>query len=319
MEDKNSQEVDMIDILAKIKEYASTCIGRLCTLATYVIRLTYAYKYAFALVILAAVGLTLFYNSAGRRVYRGDATLKINAGTSYIIADLVNELNGFTENKDSKGLAEVLNISETEAEKVSFLRSFYLIAVNKDSTRTVIDYNQKYAIDDTSNVRVKDRLVISLGLKDRSLYPKMQATLAAFLNNNEYLKELYELRLSNLMQREEIINSDIAKLDSLQNKQFFQTPKNELYLTNITELRAGKQDLFYKDKQNLLDMKADLETDLAGLDGIIKVISPFHPSSKPCHSHAKVLFYIFGMLYLIFLLAATAYKYRGEIKGYLKG
>lgn len=307
----------MIDMLGKIKESTIYCIKKFGDFIAYILRLTYAYKLLFFLTILLAVGITIYNNTGNRKIYKGELALKINAGTAFTLTDMVNELNNFVKIKDYEGLAEALRITTEDAKSVAFIKSFYYIAINNDSTRTVIDYRGHYDVGDTTNTRVKNQIIISLGLNDRSLFPKMQTSITNYFESNEYLKEVHAMRLSNLLQREEIINKDIEKLDSLQNKQFFHSPKTEVYLTNITELRSGKQDLFYKDKQILLEMKRDLEYELAGNEGITTTVNPFHPTTVSYETPIKLFVIIFGVLYFAFIIIASIIKYRKRIIEFL--
>lgn len=318
MEEKQSQEIDMLNIIDKAKCAALQCAELLGSLFTRVIRLTYRYKILFLITMVAAVALSYYMTSGNHKVYRADMSLKLNAGTSYTVADMMNELNDFIKHDDDEGLAEALKIDRETAKGITFVESYYYIAINQDSTRSIIDFSESYDIDDTLNTRVKDKIVVSLGLKDRSKFGKMQETLTTYINNNEFLKILHQKRLSNLQQRENIIECDLKRLDSLQNKQFFQNEKTEVYLSNRTEIRSGKQDLFYNDKQNLLDKKEKLENELSANENVVTVITPFHPSAVSHNSFLlKTVIYCI-LFYLLFIVLTAAFKNKKKIMAYLK-
>lgn len=318
MEEKQSQELDMFELMIRCKEVASRCYCIACSFFTNILRLTYGYKFLFLTSLIAAGALAYYKTSGDRRIYRGEMALKINAGTSYTIADMMNELDNFVYLNDSKALAEALKISEEEAMQVAHVKSFFYIAINRDSTRAIIDYNGRYDIEDTLNIRVKDKLVISVGLKDRDMFEKMQNTITSYINRNEYLNLLHAKHIENLRQRENVINCDLSRIDSLQDQQFFKETKPEIYLFNKTQLRTGQQDLFYNDKQNLLDKKQTLEEQLAGNNTIVTIMSPFHPTAVSSVSFLKK-FLIYGFVfYILFLICATVYKNRAKIHEYLK-
>ncbi|MCQ2207780.1 MAG: hypothetical protein MJZ02_06155 [Paludibacteraceae bacterium] len=318
MEEKQSQELDMLDIMSKCKDAASCCYDAICSFVTCILRLTYGYKFLFLIALIAAGALSYYMTSGNRRVYKGDLALKVNAGTSYMIADLMEELNEFVKYHDTKALSEALNISEDEASNLCHIKSYYYIAINKDSTRAIIDYARRYELEDTLNTRVKDKLVVSVGLKDRDQFAKMQSTITSYINSNAYLKDLHELHVANLKQKEQVINCDLNRLDSLQSYQFFKNKKQDLYLTNMTELRTGKQDLFYNDKLCLLDKRQSLEDELAGNNGIITVMSPFHPTAVSSESFIKK-FLVYGCaFYILFLICTAVFKNRKKILDYLK-
>lgn len=314
MEDKQTQEVDMIDIVKSTSCFFFQKIG---VFFTNILRITYNYKLALLIIIILA-GVGAFYKTSGsRRTFKGDLTLKINAGTSYMVADMMNELNEFVKHNDNEGLAEALKISKDEAENVDFIKSYYSIAINKDSTRSIVDYDNHYDIEDTLNLRVKNKLTISLGLKDRQLFGKMQSTIIDYINSNNYLKELHQKKLEALRQREKIIDCDLNRLDSLQKQQFFKNQKNEVYLSNLTELHSGKQDLFYVDKQNLLDKKETLLENLASNVEPTAILNPFHPSAVSNVSFVRQFVKNFLMGYVLFLIVGAFIKYRKDIKKYL--
>lgn len=318
MEEKQSQEVDMLDIMSKCKEAAAYCYDLISSFATSILRLTYGYKFLFLIALIAAGALSCYLTSGSRRIYKGDLAIKINAGTSYLISDMMEELNNFVKHNDTKALAEALNINEDEANNICYIKSYFYIAINNDSTRSIIDYAKRYEIEDTLNTRVKDKLVVSVGLKNRENFGKLQNTLSAYINCNEYLNNLRNMHVANLKQREQVIDCDLNRLDSLQSYQFFKNKKQDLYLTSMTELRAGKQDLFYNDKQSLLDKKQSLEEELAGNNGIITIISPFHPSAVNHESFFKKFLILGFAFYVIFLISTALYKNRKKIHEFLK-
>ena len=318
MEEKQSQELDMLELMSKCKEVAAYCSSAICSFVTSILRLTYGHKFLFIISLVAAGALAYYKTSGNRRIYKGELALKINAGTSYTIADMMNELDNFVYHNDTKALSEALGISEDEARQISHVRSFFYIAINRDSTRSIIDYSSHYDIEDILNTRVKDKLVVSVGLKDRDLFGKMQNTLTSYINRNEYLNLLRDKHIENLRQREKVIDCDLNRIDSLQRQQFFKEKAPEFYLTNRTELRTGRQDLFYNDKQNLLDKKETLEEKLAGNNSIVTVMSPFHPTAVNYETFLKK-FIIYGIFfYILFLVCTALFKYRGTIHEYLK-
>lgn len=319
MNENNKQEIDLLDLLNNMCcSIKGAAIWLAKTLGN-TLRLTYSYKWLFILCMAFGLGWAIYETSGPRTMYRGDLTLRLNCGNLSLYSEQIEQLNKFIKNKDTEGLAEALNINTQQATKIGFIKTYYFVAPNKDSSSSFVDYYQKYDAGDTLNTRQKDKIVISIGLRDRRLYPAMQKVITSYFNQNQYLQSLNNTHRKNLMEQEQAIELDLNRLDSLQRIEFFNKKNSDLYLTDRTTIRSGQRDLYYNDKQQLMRMKKLMETDLSTGDGVVSIISPFHPTAKAYVGICKALPCRLAEVYLMFVLLALLLKYRKQIINYLKG
>ncbi len=304
------QDLDLIEVLRWLGNGIKNLIKGIAGVLGSLLKLTYQYRQLFAVMIIATLGAGYFLSSGNRRVYRGDFTAKLNAGDANLIAAEMSTLNGFVKARDYQGLSEALRLKSADAEQIAFIKTYYFVNINRDSSNCPADYSQKYAADDTTNLRCMDQIVISVGLKDRRLFGEMQQVIVDHFNSNPYLQSKKDLHKKIIETTAHNIDQDLSRLDSLQNIEFFDKKDKDLYLTDKTTIRSGKQDLYYGDKLELMHRKQQMEKELSEADNVMNVITPFTPAGKPTNTFLKTTAPLLGAAYLLFLLIALLHKRR---------
>ncbi|MBQ0030372.1 MAG: hypothetical protein KBT32_08050 [Bacteroidales bacterium] len=311
------EEVNMLEMLTAAWNKICAFFSNIKKIVYSILRLTYRHKISFVIFLAVGIALAIFQTTGNRRVYQGDTRVRFNAGTSFVASDLISELNNFVKTNDKEALAEALKIDVNTAEKISFIKSFYYIAINGDSTRNMVDFDVKYKLEDTTNIPMNDRLVISLGMTDRSKFAEMQTALSNYFNENPYFRKEFERNYATFKLREEVLDNDLLRLDSLQQIQFFKNQKSEIYLTNITQLRSGMQDLYYNDKQSIINKKEANHILMPVTEEVMSVISPFHPSTKPYKAAKNLAIIYIAALYALFLLVFSFIENKRRIVEFL--
>ena len=307
------QEIDLFDICCTTKNIFASFFRGIFDFIAYCLSLLFQYKAIFLPALACVTAWSLYCTTGSRRCYHATLTLRLNAGNSYLAENMINELSDFARKNDNNALADALAISPADAKDIKSIKTHFFIAVNKDSTRSFLDTDDDYKVNDTSNVRVKDMIAIEMGLKARQKFPLMQEALTQYLNSNEYLKELFFINQDNKEEQIELINKDLERIDSLQKKQFFSDKTPEIYLTEKPQIRTGQRDLYYMDKLNLLDKRAEIEELYQNAQSVVTVVSPFHAFSKGHTSFLKMLAINTILLCLLFVIGGSLWRNRANI------
>ncbi|MDR3094251.1 MAG: hypothetical protein LBU62_06400, partial [Bacteroidales bacterium] len=249
------------------------------------------------------IGHTLYY--ATKQVYSSYLIAETGKIQSEIFVNHVNRLNKLGSKPEI--LSKYLNINKNDAEKISSIKAYYGIDVNKDKNVDYVDFNESYNPKDTNQRRVDDYLYLKVTVYDEDVFPKLQSGLIQYITNNTYIKRLFEV---NMQQKNALIselNLEIKKIDSLQNYQMRQDRTNlkDILLTSKPEIK-----LFYGDLLFLYKQKQELERDTAIFKSPVAIIQNFTPLS--IEDHPKLLLVIVAGLIgaVVGLVFALIWQYR---------
>ncbi|MCB9018320.1 MAG: hypothetical protein WCU80_00430 [Paludibacteraceae bacterium] len=300
----------------KLGRCVLSIIKELCSYMGFLLRKTFKYKWLLLLFWLAAIGYSLFQTTGSRKIYEGDMILSIHDGSSSFYADMLSTLDKYVKDKDSEGLAAALDIPDTLAMKVRYIKPHFLIDVNKDSIYDMVDYSDKYEASDSVYVRMKDGINVTLGMGDVRSFPAMETALVSYFMRNRYLQDLNMSRISYLDEMEKSLKKDLVELDSLQRLEYFERSTNGVNILKDLKINTDKQ-MFYFNKEDILKKKKSVSGDLLSKAEVVSVSKSYQPTFKSVNSKIKVAFGNCLKAYLLFLIVALLFDYRKSILDYL--
>lgn len=314
--ENNKRELDIVDIMAQCYKGIKRSILEVLSWVGFFLKLTYKHKKLFILFLIGAILLSVFQTSGDRKTYTSEMILKINDGTSSLYADMVSSLDRYIQDKDYYGLAEELLLSDSIAESMRKIESYYMIDMNKDSVYDIIDKEMTFSASDTINVRMKDYITISITANDYSIMKDVEFALLGYFQDNDYLHNLNLSRIEHLVALEKQINREIAIIDSVQNLDYFTRETNSVKLTKETTINTDRQ-MFYFNKLDLMKKKEKVSEKLFSQEGVVSVLKPLTATSEQSNFLLETLLKNGTYLYVIFILIAFILHYKERIKDYL--
>lgn len=315
---EENKEMDIFTMFNRMVSGLYSLLKKVGGIVGKALQLTYKYKALCALFIIVSSSLAIYQTTGDRKVYKGDMTISINDGNSFQYAEMVNSLNKYAKDLDHEGLAAALDLPSEIANEVRFLKPYFLIDMNKDSLCDIVDFKREFRASDTSNVRMHDGLVISVGMSSTEHYEEMEAALIEYFIGNQYLQDLNTARVNNLSELEQSLENDFNLIDSLQKIEYFQKNTNGINIMKNLQVNTDKQ-MFYFNKVDILEKKMEISTKLTVKQDIVTVTSRFQPTKKSVNRPVTTLCCYCGISYALFLLLALLLKNKSVIMDFLKG
>lgn len=273
--DKGKNEIDLLDLFTLIykgvKELFQSFIKWILYLIIFCVKKA-LYITGF-IVIGGIVGYA--YHSFSTPTFKSGMVVQPNGIPSTELIDYMNDLTAISQSLNKNTLSTALNIPDSSAQKVKSIEAFPYIDVNGDEIGDYIDFNRAYSADDTTMHIVHNRCYISFELIDN--YPKeyLQEGVLFYILKNEYMNKLNTIQKNELKEQIQQTINEIAILDSLQNKEYFEDEKKDALPTvkEGTVIYAEKdKKLYYQHKFGLTDRKQELEKEYDLIQGPITVI-----------------------------------------------
>ena len=146
--------------------------------------------------------------------------MRSNATHNQPIMSSLNKLGEYANANNHTALSNKLNLSLEDASKIKGLKTYWYYDIGGDGIFDGIDTKGQY-ISDTSVVTIDSVFAVHTEIYDPEILEKLEKGLVDYLDANPFLKALNEQRLLNL--EAQLIQTDyeIAKLDSLQRREYF--------------------------------------------------------------------------------------------------
>ena len=316
MDNKENQELDLLDVLRMIGNAIANFFMKILQGLGWLVRLLFQYKYGCIACVVLFVLLGIYLNRT--KIYRAETDLKVTSYPSYYVKDILDPLHLQSISGNEAVLSKELNMSVEDVRKITDIKCFYYIDLYRDGTPDYIDYEGKYDVNDTTSTILPWRLRIRVEGKDTSLFPRMTEALLHMLTNNEQIKRENELRAIQLDERIAFVNREIQLLDSLRKKEYFQK-KKELSVSLDKAILLNERDmkLFHSDLLDLDKAKNDLVWERAFYAQGLLFENEFSYDSNPINRKMKTLpkFALIG--FLLSIVVCCGWKFKERISNYL--
>lgn len=308
---KNSanDEVDILELSSKVWRGIRKFIGSI--LGLFIFCSVFAIKRVHWLILFTLLGVgtgfLMFKNTD--RIYSSEMIVQPNGFTSVDMAQYINDIHEMCQNRNIDAISNAFNISHEKAVDIINIEAFNYIDVNNDGIGDYVDFKQKFDPYDSTTVIVMNRLLIKADVLDNQSFDKVREGLIQYINKNSYLLTVNDLRKRELRIVIDQTDTEISKLDSLQNIEYYLSTNesNKNKEGQIVILNEKQTQLYYVDKVSLLNHKIRYQRDLELATDPITIIKDFaelqfeeNPVSNYLIVH-MVVWCILGYLLLLFL------------------
>lgn len=273
MEDKEKNELDLLDVLKSIVVAIKNGFLFLINGLGVWARLLYRHKILVAGCLLL-MGLACTYLNRNK-VYRAEADMKLISYSSLYVKSMLDPLHFQSSYGDSSSVCQKLGIPVHDAAKITDIRAYYYVDVQNDGTPDFIDYENKYDVKDTTMSILPWKIRVVVETVDTSLLSKLSDAFIYAITSNPQVTRENMLRLTQLDEKIAMVEQEMKLLDSLRKKEYFERKKDlslsvdktlmiseremKLYHNDLLELEKVKQDLSWE--RNIYDVCATFEND----------------------------------------------------------
>ena len=263
------------------------------------------------------IGLVL-YNST-KRYYSSYMIAQANGITSSDMINYINDLHELCVKRNVQALAFDLQMPDSTARKIKDIQAFYIIDANKDGIGDYVDFKNSYNPKDTTQQRMIDRLHLIVEVYENTVFEKVKNGLFRYMRKNSYIIKLNEIRKQELQELIAQTEYEIAKLDSLQNTDYF-IKNNEIpaQRSEMMFLAEKEPTMYYRDKLSLMFKKQQYQKELELATDAFTVIKDFTSLAVAENPRGKYLIrYGFISVFLGFCLLLILYN-RKRIISFIK-
>jgi hypothetical protein len=306
----NDDEIDLLDLFGRMgktlsKWFKATGKGLLVCIIFLIRNFT-----TLLVSVVLGVFISYIFKWSTSPSYVSEITFRSNTVPNAEMISYINRLKLFLKEENYTGVASSLSITQEEADRINDIEAFWVIDRNYDSIPDFIDYRNNHNVYDSINVRMKDRFVVRVKLKDPRDIPQMKDRLISYVNNNPVFRRQNDFRLKMADELLARLNYDIKQLDSLQKVKYFEETR---YMQppekggQMIFLQEHTTQLVYGDIYALYGRKQGLDQEKNLHPEILTVISDFYQPVKRYNGGAyygkTVIPVCLGLtlLYLIFL------------------
>ncbi len=187
------------------------------------------------------------------------------------------------------------------------LEGFWVIDKNNDSIPDFTDYRNRHDVYDTLNVRMKDRFVIRVKVRDPGSLSRIRDGIESYANSNIIFQKRNELRLKQYDELLSRIDYDILQLDSLQKVKYFEETRNRIPEKGgqMIFLQEQNTQLVYDNIYSLYEKKQAIETEKSLYPEILSLISDFSQPLRRFNGgfyYGKIIIPIVVGLMLLYLI-----------------
>jgi hypothetical protein len=323
MGEKNidDQNVEEIDLTALFRRAGRAFTGLLSAIGnSFIVSVLFLVKNWLPLIlsVLAGVGFSYLLKVALGPVYVSELILKTNASPSSEMISYINKLHLICKDDNTQELGRALKLSDSEAGKIRDIRAYWIIDINKDDSPDYVDYKGNFKQDDTTVVRMEDRVAIRVKTKTPDDFSILRNSIINYINSDSLFQQRNRMRFRQNSEILARLNNDILMLDSLQKLKYFEESGENRSPNGgqIIFVQEHKTQLLYSDIYELYSRKQTVEVELNLFRDIVTVLSDFAIPGKPV---TKTTYYgvfvipAFFILTLLFLIIRKNRSRLGEV------
>lgn len=266
-------EIDLLDLFNRIGRSLRRGFNALWK--AFLITVVFLVRRWIPLTISIVLGLavSVFMMKTTPSLYSSDMVLRNNVAPNDQLISYINRL----QTLDKETLAKTLGVSNVTSQNIASVGAYWIIDKNKDRIPDNVDYTNTHDVYDTTNIRMLDRIDISVRVKSPQDLDAVRDGIIKYIEANPVFRKMNDLRLSH---NEELFNRtsiDIQQLDSLQKVKFFEESRDKMASREgqIVFVQEQATQMFYHDIYALYNRKAGLEDNLNLYSGIVTLLNDF--------------------------------------------
>ncbi len=327
----NSDEIDLGVLFSKIGDFFKNMgIGFMRFIAL-IRRIPLENKALFGSLIFIGLAVGISYsNFLKKKFYSTTMILSSNYLNKRIMDNTIEKLNLLAEEKDKKGLARVLGISDSlasnihEFEAKPFVAEAELIELEvlKEQLKSfqATNKNEKVIEQVIGRIEIENRhaFEITVSVYNPSVVKELEMALVKYFKNNEYLKKRVDITKTNMLARKEKLIGESLKLDSLKDVIYAnyqnmaaksRDGSNNVILSDkavTNPIEIFNQDInFYNELQNI-NRSLYLQEDFEIVDGFTEFSKPTSDGPVKVSAYAVLIAIALGYL-LVALFSFNKY------------
>jgi len=294
----SSEEIDLGALFSKIGDFfRNVGLGFLKLLAL-IRRIPLENKSSFIILIAAALIIGISYSTFWKKkFYATTMILSSEYLNKRIVDNTIEKLNLLANEDNKKGLASVLQISDSLAENIHDFEAKPFIAESEIIELELLKEQLKNA-QTADNENVIKNVIERIGIENRHAFEitvrvynptvvrQLETALVNYLKNNEYLKKRVEITKSNMLARKQKLIGESQKLDSLKSVIYAN------YQSMAAQSRQGSNNVILSDKAvtnpiEIFDQDINLYNEIQFIDRFLylqsdfEVVDGFTEFSKP--------------------------------------
>ncbi|HLP04652.1 MAG TPA: hypothetical protein VK152_04405 [Paludibacter sp.] len=319
MEENTTKEINLLQLISLLGEWLKKQLGSLFRFFGYLLKLSYRQLILLAVLLAIAIGIGQFFARKSAREYQAEGMVMIHGGEAQTVREICKQLETSLGPNPATSLASKLTLPDSIAQNITGIRSFYVIDYMNDSVADVIDYMDNHSLNDTVNIRMKDRVYLRVTTRDIKQLAKVQSAILGYLNNNRLLQTQFKAKKAALQEQVEICNRESKRIDSLAKVSYFRENNPQLRLSN-DKILLGEQSkqLFYYELLRLSRTKSEAEIKLAEYNQPAMMPSGLVANPFPLNGRLRYAIYSFLIGYPIALVLLILAENLKKILNYLK-
>ena len=261
MDDKNSKEMNLIELLNLLGKWIKKVTARLIRFVGFLLQLAFKHWVVSAIVLLLSVVAGQYLARPSVRRYEAGAMAMLYGCENTTVREVYRQLQNSLIPKESTTfssmtLATVLGIPDSVAKNIVKLESYNVIDYLDDNTPDLVDFENNHSLKDTMNLIMRNHIFIQVQTLKPTQIRIFQDALLNYFNNNPMLKSEFESTKTGIENKIRLCDTEIQRLDSLANLSYFKDSDKKISLEN-NNLIVGEQrkQLFYNDILSLQELR----------------------------------------------------------------
>lgn len=226
-----------------------------------------------AISIILGLAVSVFMMKTTASLYTSDMVLKNNVAPNDQMISYINRL----QTLDKEALAKTLGVSNATSQNIVSVGAYWIIDKNKDRIPDNVDYTNTHDVYDTTNIRMLDRIDISVRIKSPQDLDAVREGIIKYIEVNPVFRKMNELRLNHNEELLKRTTIDIKELDSLQKVKYFEETRDKYTRKEgqVMFMQEQGTQMFYHDIYALYNRKAGLEDNLNLYSGMVTLLNDF--------------------------------------------
>jgi len=321
----NSDEIDLGVLFSKVGDFFKNIGQGIVRFLALMRRIPIENKALFISLLLLGIAGGISYTLLKKRYYTTTMILNSEYLNKRIVDNTIEKLNLLAEEDDKRGLAQVLQISDSLAENIHEFEVKPFVDESEIIELELLREQLKNAQgEDKQNEEVIEKVIQRIGIENRhafeiavSVYnPKvvrdLENALINYLKTNDFVKKRMEITKSNFLARKQKLLSESQKLDSLKAVIYAN------YQSMAAQSRQGSNNVILSDKAvtnpiEIFDQDINLYNEIQSIDRALylqndfEVVDSFTQFSEPSSAHPAEIIAIgvliaFGFGYIVVAL-----------------
>jgi len=250
-----TDEIDLGQLFTKMGGFFSSVWFGFMRFLALIRRVPIENKATFLLLIAGAIVVgSLYANLLKKKFYETSMILSSDYLNKRIVDNTIEKLNLLAREKDSGGLAHVLQIPDSLAKNILGFEAKPFVKETDIVEIEVLKEQLKNAQIDSKNKDVIDQVIKRIEIENRHAFEitvrvynptiirDLENALILFFRDNDYVKKRIEITKTNLLAKKQKLVKDRQKLDSL--KEIIYSN----YKSMATQSRQGSNNVILSDK-----------------------------------------------------------------------